>query len=291
MIGRIALLILFLWLAPVAVTAQERPAAADSSSVIELVLADGSKLVGTVVSESQASISFRTLGGILVQVDPGQVRSRRAMAGRLVNGEYRPFDPNTTRLFFTATGRPLRKGHGYFADYYIFFPFIGYGVTDRFTAAGGVTLFPGTEGQLVYVAPKFTVLDSPGKAVSVGMLAGSGTGDLIDSWGGIMYAAGTFGDPDRAITTGVGFLFGGGEVSNTPIFLIGGELRMGKGTKFLTENYIVLVDGGHAVISGGVRFFGERLAADLGFFSMPELLDEGGFPFLPFVGFAYNFGQ
>ena len=38
----------------------------------------------------------------------------------------------------------------------------------------------------------------------------------------------------------------------------------------------------------GVRFFGEQLSADVAAFVIPELADEG-IPFLPWLGFAYNF--
>ena len=47
------------------------------------------------------------------------------------------------------------------------------------------------------------------------------------------------------------------------------------------------------ILSFGIRFFGERLSADLGFF-YPMSEGEGiseGFPFIPWLGFAYNFGN
>ena len=45
------------------------------------------------------------------------------------------------------------------------------------------------------------------------------------------------------------------------------------------------------LLSGGIRFFGENLAAD--FALIFPLTGEGieGFPFLPWIGFAYNFGS
>ena len=38
-----------------------------------------------------------------------------------------------TRLFIGPTGRPLRKGAGYFSDHFIFLPGVAYGVTDNVT--------------------------------------------------------------------------------------------------------------------------------------------------------------
>src|SRR6266851_3786159 len=50
----------------------------------------------------------------------------------------------------------------------------------------------------------------------------------------------------------------------TAIGMIGGEHRLGRRLKFITENY-VWHDGG--IISLGVRFLGERLSADVGIFA------------------------
>jgi hypothetical protein len=38
----------------------------------------------------------------------------------------------------------------------------------------------------------------------------------------------------------------------------------------------------------GIRFFEEKLAADLGFI---YISGAEGFPFLPWLGFTYNFGK
>ncbi len=58
-------------------------------------------------------------------------------------------------------------------------------------------------------------------------------------------------------------------------------------TKFTV---ITLVDGSDesiTFISLGIRFFGSHLAADFGLITSPDA--SGNFPFLPWLGFAYNF--
>jgi hypothetical protein len=53
--------------------------------------------------------------------------------------------------------------------------------------------------------------------------------------------------------------------------------------------FINVEDG--LLLSGGVRFFGERIAVDLALMTFPALLTAvDGFAFLPWLGFAYNFG-
>ena len=59
--------------------------------------------------------------------------------------------------------------------------------------------------------------------------------------------------------------------------------------KRFSENWIPL-GADVAINSFGVIFFGECLSTDLGFMR-PTVTGGGGFPFLPWVGFAYNFGS
>ena len=66
--------------------------------------------------------------------------------------------------------------------------------------------------------------------------------------------------------------------------LVGGERRASRHVAFVTENYIW--KGGQGIVSGGVRFFGERLSADVGL-GVP--LGTGDRFALPVVNFVYVF--
>ena len=104
---------------------------------------------------------------------------------------------------------------------------------------------------------------------------------------GIVYGVGTYGSHDAALTAGLGWGFAEGEVSNKPVLMLGGELRVSNSVKLLTENWFP--PGTDIFLySFGIRFFGESLAADLGFIGSSK--GWGGFPFIPWLGFAYNFG-
>ena len=52
-------------------------------------------------------------------------------------------DPNYSRLLFGPTGRPLKKGDGYFSDYELAFPGVAVGITDNLSIAGGISIVPG----------------------------------------------------------------------------------------------------------------------------------------------------
>ena len=85
----------------------------------------------------------------------------------------------------------------------------------------------------------------------------------------------------------MGWGYIGEDTAENAILLLGGETQMSNSVKLLTENWIPL-DADIANLSFAIRFFGEKLAADLGFIS-PVGSDMEGFPFIPMVNFVYNF--
>jgi hypothetical protein len=274
----------------VAMFSQPALAQQDSSQVAKvfrLTLNDGSEIVGTIITEDPAHVEFQSLSKIMMRVPRNQIKTIEPLRGTVVDGEFRKSDPNYTRLFFAPTGRALKSGQGYFSVYDIFFPFIAVGIGDIVTLAGGMSLIPGAENQIYYFAPKITPLHLKDLDVSAGVLYINALG--VDfSGGGIVYGVGTYGSSDHALTVGLGWGFAGGEIANKPILLLGGEIRLTNSIKLLTENWIP--PGTDLVVySFGIRFFGENLAADLGFIR-PSKMGSGGFPFIPWLGFAYNFG-
>ncbi len=287
-----ALLAALLLLVPArAAWAQE----AAPDEVVRIELVDGSTLIGTVERETAEAVFFRTTAGVEMMLGKDQIRSREVLQGRMVDGRFQRVDPNRTRLFFAPTARPLGAGQGYFADYQIFFPFVAAGVGDRVSLAGGFSLIPGSPAQVVYAAPKVTLVHRPGASVAVGGLVGTALGGEVsgEGYAGLAFGVGTFGSSRRAVTVGGGFAFAGAEgesATSAPILLVGGEYQVSGSIKLLSENYVYVGEGATVVFSGGVRFFNETLAADLGLFSTPEAFGGGGFPFIPWVGFAYNFG-
>ncbi len=276
-----------------ALHAQERT---DEAEAVRLVLTDGSAVIGTVERETATRVYFRTTSGVAMTVPKDRIQRREELAGRIVDGAYRRLDPNRKRLFFAPTARPLGAGQGYLADYQLFFPFAAVGVGNAISLAGGVSLIPGSPGQLVYAAPKVTLLNSPSASVAVGALAGTPVGGdaTAEAYGGLLFGIGTFGDAERSVTVGGGFGFVGADgesATSQPILLVGGELQTSNSIKLISENYVFTEEGATVVLSGGVRFFNDTLAADFALFTSPEFFGDGGFPAFPWVGFAYNFGR
>jgi hypothetical protein len=278
--------------APAAVAAQDAGTVAASDTVWVIRLADGTSLVGRVVAATADRVTFETAGGTRVEVPRAQIASLRRADGRLVDGAYWFADPNHTRLFVLApTGRTLAAGEGYVSAFNIFLPFVAYGVTDAFTIAGATPILPTIIGRVFYVAPKLRVVHRPTFDASVGVLAFFVTQELDEGSAGLLYGVGTWGTTDRSVTAGAGWGYFVGrsesELTSEPVIMIGGDTRVARTMKLVTENYFVAGESS-AVLSAAVRLFGERISVDLGIMG---LLDGGDFDWVPGGNFVYNFGR
>jgi hypothetical protein len=275
--------------------AQTAAEVAPSDTLREVRLADGSSFYGRVVAVEGERIVFETTAGARIEVMRAQVQSMRPVAGRVVDGVFWRDDPNKTRLLLISpTGRTLPRGEGYFSSFWIFFPFVAYGVTDQVTLAAGTPLIPEVVGRVLYLAPKVRLLRRPGVELAAGTLALFATEALDEGSVGIFYGVGSFGDSDRALTAGAGWAYAWGGtdpwVSNDALLMLGGEYRIGPRTKLLSEIFFVPGESG-ALLSGGLRFFGERLSADFGLAVLAGFADgDEGVPWLPVLNFVYNFG-
>jgi hypothetical protein len=249
----------------------------------ELLLKDGSRLYGTVVRETDDEVVFRTQAGLVVTVRRENVARLRRVEGTLVEGEFRRADPNATRLFFAPTGRALPKGQVYAGVFEFLMPFVQVGITDRVSIGGGTPLIFGLHDDWdrpFWVTPKVQVYNGGTAQVSVGTFHVFDTGG---EGGGIAYVVGTFGRHDASFTVGLGGTYTGFE-GGGGVVMVGGERQVSRNMKLLTENYVW--KGGDGILSGGIRFFGERLSADVGL-AFP--IGADGFFAFPVVNFVYVF--
>ncbi len=265
-------------------------AAEATDKVVTVELRDGSRLVGRVVSEDDTSLKIETTGGLEVTVPRSSVVSMTAAGERSIG-----VDPNYSRLMYAPTGRPLRKGDGYFSDYELLFPGVAYGLTDNFTLAGGLSVIPGIglDEQLFYISPKLGFKLSDRASVAVGaLLAGAGGGDGDGGSAYIGFAVGTYGTRKHSLTVGFGIGDTSDEYSDAvPIAMAGGTATLSRHVALVGETWLFLNDDfriGEQPFGVALRFFGDRLSADVGVILVGELLDEG-FP-IPWLSVTYHFG-
>jgi len=248
-------------------------------TVHELLLKDGSRVYGQIESESETEVVFRTTSGAAVTTPKTRIASVRPVLGRMIRGEFRPEDPNSTRLAFAPTGRALPRGQTYLGVYSGFAPFLQVGITDRFSAGTGTPLvFTDDWDRPFWVSPKLQVYAGNGNYASVGVLhAFAG-----DENAGIGYGVFTRETSGGAFTLGAGAAYSSNGVQSA-VVMVGGEAPVRRNIKWITENYAW---NGAVVSSGGFRFFGERLAADL--VLAIAFTDSSPFAF-PVVNFVYRF--
>jgi hypothetical protein len=267
---------------PEAVSAQPAPAP-ESAVTHELLLRDGSRVYGRVTAESESQLVFETAAGATMTAERSQVVSLRKVNGEMRDGEFQPADPNNTRLFFGPTGRSLPKGQTYLGIYEFLMPFVQVGVTDRFSIGGGTPLVFGFGEGLdrpFWITPKLQVFNGAKAQISVGVFQGFGGGESA----GIAYGVATAGDHKGSLTAGAGMAYSSNG-DRTVVVMVGGDRPIRRNLKFVTENYVWA--SGDGVVSAGVRFFGDKLSADLAL-ATPIGIEDGFFIF-PVVNFVYMF--
>ncbi len=264
-----------------------------SDSLVSIHLKDGSILKGEIIREDEENITIMTLGKLEIKIPKNSIISIDAIRGELKGDTFYQSDPNYTRLMFSPTGRPLRRGRGYFCNYYVFFTGLAYGFTNNISIMTGISILPGlsVDKQMRYIAPRFGMQISDNLSFSTGILYTSFAGEYT---AGIAFATSTIGSYDKSITLGSGLGYTKSEdeefeFAKHPIIMLGGNARLTNSIAFVSENWFVT--GGSFEISKqpfgmAIRFFGDRFATDVGVIIIGEV---GGFP-IPWLSFTYNFG-
>ena len=283
----------------------------DAAPAQRVVLVDGTVLVGRIVDADADPI-------VIVQEDGSEFRipqARVANVGALAGGRFVRTDPSASRLFFAPTARTMGRGNGRLGSYYIL-PTAAYAPSDRIDLQTFATIpiqgescdfetdvngngFDTCDSEtvgFVGFSAKGQLYRTPGAAVALGASAllpyGAGSGGNV---GGTLFVTATFGSELSALTLGVTGFYGGGadvdfDVAEGALFTVGLERQVSNSLKLISENHAAV--GGGEVVGGsltGVRFFGDRLSADLAL-----MVAVGGgegvqvFP-LPYIGFSYSF--
>jgi hypothetical protein len=274
---------------------QVTPSFEIQDSLVTIELNDGSSLKGSIINQDESKVYFKMINGIEATIPKSIIKKIKPLEGKIVEGAYQRFDPNYSRHLFAPTGRPLRKGEGYFSDYYVFFPGISYGFTNNISIMAGFSILPGAsfEEQLKYIAPKIGINVNEKFAIATGALY-IGVEDVA---AGIGFLVGTYGERDRCFTLGIGLGYTKMEdedlkFAEHPIIMFGGNARISNSIAFVSENWLITgsnFDLAKQPFSIGFRFFGDHISVDVAFIIILDIIDEG-FP-VPWLSFVYNFGN
>jgi hypothetical protein len=257
----------------------------DAQHVQILRTVDGSVFIGRIVEIMEDEVQFESeIGRLTIKI--AQIAEiKEVPVASIKKGTYWFPNPNDTRLLFAPTGRCMKGGTGYFADYYLFLTMLAYGITDNITVAGGMSLIPGLgiDNQLFLFTPKVG-FDMKNSSLAAGILMAGLPGEELPTVG-IMYGVGTLGNADNNITAGLGFGFVDWEFADKPFVMLGGQYRMSRRLSLVSENWI-FPGLDEPFLSGGLRFFGETLSVDLALI-LPVGTDLA-FP-IPYIDFVVTF--
>lgn len=271
---------------------QEQPSASEGSSPVrvEVTLADGSVVSGTIVSESASVIVLDTSVGRL-EIDRARVRSivygEESSARTLRPGGWRD-DPDYNSLILTPTSETLPKGDVYYRNFELLFNNFGYAVTDDFNISA-MGAFPVTSDlRLVSIGAKYRLVSRETAGIGV---AASGSAWLVDDETlATLSAVASFGDRRRSVTLAANY--GIGEENSEFFFFVGGDVQVGAGFKLLVEygnsGDALTEDDFNGVLNLGFRLFWEKASFSLSGFRPLEDTDDDFIAF-PLAMFSAHF--
>jgi len=257
---------------------------------VVVVLKDGQKLRGKLVSQDAGGVTIES-SGARMQFPSASVQAVAVPGSDAAEGAW-PRDPNRTRYLYSPSGFMLRQGEGYLSQTELLLTTVGFGVTDWLTVQAG-TILPwliyepstlpftvalkagGSASEYVHLAGGFQVFAAPGLATgAAGLLFGTVT------LGTESLNLGVSAGPPFAIGSGTSEL---GRV----VVSVSGNWRVARSIALVSENWFAQVEGSTEWIgSAAVRFIGDRLGVDAGF-----LFASGTtFP-VPWLDFTWHFGE
>lgn len=267
-------------------------AEAQDSETYRITTTDGSVYIGVLISESDESITIRTNSAGDITIDKSNIAKMTRLDGdRFREDGYRHENPLSTRYLFAPSALGLKKGAGYYQNTWILFNNVNYGVTNNFSIGAGtvpVFLF-GASYVPFWIMPKISIPVSGDKFhLSAGALIGGVIGEE-GGGGGLLYGTGTLGDADRNLTIGLGYAYGEGEISSTPVINLSGMIRTGRNFFLISENYFIRDSGLYGISSFGLRWAPENFSVD---FALVRPLEElGAFIGIPWLGVTIPFGR
>jgi hypothetical protein len=265
------------------------------STFVKIETIDGNEFLGKIMSQNADQITLKTEALGEVNIPKIKIKTiEKADKTQIKNGQFWEKSVQESRYFWGPSGYGLKKGEGYYQNTWIFLNQVNVGITDNLSIGGGLMPFFGVTP--IWITPKLSFPYKTGKG-SAGIGAvyfnvyeyGVFDDDPgFNSGGGLVYGMNTWGNRDHQITLGMGYGFLGGNWSNYPVFMASTMQRNNRRWAFISENYVIPVDGGTAIIiSAGARFLGKMATFDLGAYTLASS-EFGGIPFaLPWFSVAF----
>ena len=255
---------------------------------------DGNIFIGSLHSSDSSQFIINTGEYGIVKVNVNKIdKIYQLTSTKLGTKEYWHRNIQAARYFWAPNGYGLKKGEGYYQNYWVLFNQVSYGFTDYFSAGFGMMplfIFAGAPTP-IWITPKFSIPVVKDKFnVGVGGLFGAVIGEGGTSFG-LAYGTTTYGSRDLNVSLGLGWGYGGESWADAPLINISGIVRVGrKGGYIMTENYFIRFDGEDyiALISFGGRNLINSISIDYGLF-LPISNELDSFFAFPWLGITIPF--
>jgi hypothetical protein len=263
-------------------------------------LKDGAEIIGSYLGSDSTYLYFRSEFIARMEIPISSIQELELLnKDDFHQGVYWFKNPHATRYFFAPSAFNLDKGEGYYQNTYLFLNSFNVGVTNHFSIGGGMeflSMFGSTASEdgfnpIFFLTPKLSFQAAQNFHYGFGVFYVN-VPELFSEdreGGGIAYTMGTYGKENRNVTVGTGFGFTASGFSDKPIFTLCATSRFARRTAFVTENWIIYNGlNSYGLFSYGLRFFGEKIAVDLGFINNKDIY-KSILPGIPYVDFTVKF--
>lgn len=264
----------------------------------QVIMSSGKKYRGVVEAQNATSVVMHTstLGNITlnkINISDFSSGSEGAIAPRVDHG---------SRYLFGPSAIPLKKGEGYYQNVWLLVNGFHYGITDRWSAGGGIVFPVGMYATAKYGRQLSDNVHVAGGGMFCSSFFGLGLG-MACGFGSV-----TFGDryTNATFTLGYGAVSNDAEwtATNRPIISVNGMARINDNFSLISENYLFPVqstrnlgNGEYSVnqtyypeLTAGVRIGGGQHSWDLAMMTIGDV-SSGDFFAVPFIGYVYRFSN
>jgi len=268
---------------------------------VTIITTAGSEIIGKIFEETDTEYQIETPAGLTVTVPKSAVFKMTEFEGLVKEGKLYRTDPNKSMYLFAPSAFPIETGNKYCRDFCVFFPSINYGVNDIISLQAGFVWVPSLKldqipliGSIKATVYQEDKIGLAGGVMYVRIPDFSQDNNEFDTsgGGGFLFATGTYGDRFNHGSLLIGWGYGHSdsdwELMDRPIVVLAGNFRVSNTIAILTENWFPpdLEFGQFPFMVAG-RFFGKKIAVDIGAIIILDVLREG-MP-IPIINFTYHF--
>jgi len=260
-----------------------------SGAKYEIVLYNGTVLIGTVTDFSDGKVTINTTAGDFTVL----LKDIRKIKGGPEKKSETNLDwyqsPKRGSYILAPSAIEMEPNEFNYQNSMVFINSLNYGVTHSLVIGGGFELISTLLGEpMYYLLPRFTFPVSKNWRAGAGFLLLSVK--PLDINLAQFYGMVTYGNSDRNFTLGVGYGFSDKTFSYVPTVNFSAIYRFSKKIAFITENWYAQKD--NYIISYGIRLILRRISFDFTFVNNYEIaITDGGNLGIPFATFMIRFGK